>query len=297
MSKNRTRILLIGGHGQVGWELQRTLAPLGKVMTPLRDQLNLAQADSIRACLAEFQPELIVNAAAYTAVDKAEEEPGQAMAVNGIAPGILAEVARRQNAVLIHYSTDYIFAGEKTLPYCESDTPRPLNVYGQTKLAGEQAVTAAGGAYLILRTSWVYGRHRQNFLLTIQRLARERDVLKVVDDQFGAPTWSRLIAEGTAQIVAQARGEMADFIGHHAGVYHLSCQGKTSWWGFTRAILDQLEQTTESESLARLEAIPASGYPTPARRPAFSCLDNTRLRDTFGITLPDWKEALILALA
>lgn len=295
MSKDRKRILLIGANGQVGWELQRTLAPLGEVMTPLREQLNLAQADSIRACLAELQPELIVNAAAYTAVDKAEEEPEQAMAINGIAPGILAEIARQQNAALIHYSTDYIFDGEKTSPYCEADTPRPLNVYGQTKLAGEQAVAAVGGTYLILRTSWVYGRQRQNFLLTVQRLARERDVLKVVDDQFGGPTWSRLIAEGTAQIVAQTQGQVTDFIGRHAGVYHLSCQGKTSWCGFTQAILDQLAQTTEP--LARLEAIPTSGYPTPAQRPAFSCLDNTRLRNTFGIALPDWKEALALALS
>lgn len=295
MSRNRKRILLIGSNGQVGWELQRTLAPLGEVVTPLRDQLNLAQADSIRACLAELQPELIVNAAAYTAVDKAEEEPEQAMAINGIAPGILAEMARQQNAALIHYSTDYVFDGEQTFPYCESDTPCPVSVYGQTKLAGEQAVAAVGGAYLILRTSWVYGLRRQNFLLTMQRLAREREVLKVVDDQFGSPTWSRLIAEGTAQLIAQGQGQVTDFISRHTGVYHLSCQGKTSWCGFTRAILDQLAQTTEP--LARLEAIPTSGYPTPARRPAFSCLDNTRLRNTFGIALPDWKEALALALS
>lgn len=297
MRGSRRRVLLIGGNGQVGWELQRTLATLGEVITPTRDDLNLAQADSIRTYLTEVQPELIVNAAAYTAVDKAEEEPEQAMAINGIAPGILAEIAHQQSAALIHYSTDYVFDGNKASPYCELDTPCPLNVYGQTKLAGEQAIAAVGGAYLILRTSWVYGLHRQNFLLTMQRLAREREELSVVDDQFGSPTWSRLIAEGTAQLIAQARGQVTSFIGHHAGVYHLSSQGRTSWYGFTRAILEQLEQTTESKPLARLEAIPTSGYPTPAQRPAFSCLDNTLLRDTFGIALPNWEKALALALS
>jgi dTDP-4-dehydrorhamnose reductase len=251
--------------------------------------------DSIRACLAETQPALIVNAAAYTAVDKAETEPERAMVINGDAPGVLAEGARQQGAAFIHYSTDYVFDGENTFPYREMDTPQALNVYGQTKLAGEQAIAAVGGAYLILRTSWVYGLRGHNFLLTMQRLAREREILKIVDDQFGTPTWSRLIAEGTAQIIAQGRGQMEDYIGQHAGIYHLSCGGKASWYDFARAILDRLDPM--AAPVARLEPIPTSAYPTPAQRPAYSCLDNAHTRDTFGTELPDWKVALDLALS
>jgi dTDP-4-dehydrorhamnose reductase len=266
MSSARMRILLIGGNGQVGWELQRTLAPLGEVAAPPREDLDLAREDSIRTY----------------------------MAVNGVAPGILAEAARQQGAALIHYSTDYVFDGEKTVPYRETDAPQPVNTYGKTKLAGEQALEAVGGSYLILRTSWVYGLRGRNFLVTIRRLAWERDVLKVVDDQQGAPTWSRMIAEATAQIIAQARGQVPDFIGQYRGVYHLSCGGETSWYDFADAILRWLDSTTAPR--ARLEPIPTSDYPTPARRPAFSCLDNTQLQSTFGVKLPDWQGALKLAL-
>jgi dTDP-4-dehydrorhamnose reductase len=285
---------VVGANGQIGWELQRALVSLGEVIALRRDRLDLSQADSIRACLTEIQPALIINAAAYTAVDKAEEEPERAMIINGNAPGILAEEARQQGAVFIHYSTDYVFDGQNALPYRETDVPRPLNVYGQTKLMGEQAIVAVGGAYLILRTSWVYGLRGRNFLLTIQRLAQERQILRVVDDQFGTPNWSRLIAEGTAQIIAQAPDQMADYISQYTGIYHLSCGGQASWYGFAQAILDRLERTAP---VARLEAIPTSGYPTLAQRPAFSCLDSTHARDTFGVQLPDWKEALELALS
>lgn len=295
MNSARRRILLIGATGQVGWELQRTLAPLGEVFIPRRERLDLAQVDSIRPCLAETQPALIVNAAAYTAVDKAEEEPEQALVINGKAPGVLAETARQQGAAFIHYSTDYVFDGQGASPYRESDTPRPLNVYGQTKLAGEQAIAAVGGAYLILRTSWVYGLRGHNFLLTMQRLAQEREVLTVVDDQWGAPTWSRLIAEGTAQIVAQSWGQRQDYIPPQAGIYHLSCGEKTTWHGFAQAILARLAQG--AGSVAKLKAISAANYPTTARRPAFSCLDNTLVRDAFGIQLPSWRAALELALS
>lgn len=296
MNSARQRILLIGATGQVGWELQRTLAPLGEVIIPRRERLDLSRVDSIRPCLAEIQPALIVHAAAYTAVDKAEEEPERALAINGKAPGVLAETARQQGAAFIHYSTDYVFDGQSASPYRESDTPQPLNVYGQTKLAGEQAIAAAGGAYLILRTSWVYGLRGHNFLLTMQRLVREGAVLRVVDDQWGAPTWSRLIAEGTAQIIAQCcRGRMEDYIRQQAGIYHLSCGGKTTWHGFAQAILTRLERG--AGPVARLEAIPAADYPAPARRPAFSCLDNTLMRDTFGIQLPSWRTALELVLS
>lgn len=289
------RILLIGAGGQVGWELRRTLAPLGEIIAVRRDRLDLTQADTIRACLADLRPDLIINAAAYTAVDKAEEEPEQARVINGDAPGILAETARQQGAAFIHYSTDYVFGGESACPYHETDIPRPLNIYGQTKLAGEQAIAAVGGAYLILRSSWVYALRGRNFLLTMRRLAQEREVVKVVDDQWGTPTWSRLIAEGTAHIVAQSRGQIQDFISQRAGIYHLSCGGRTTWYGFARAVWGHLEHSMAS--MARLEAIPTSGYPTPAQRPLFSCLDNTQVRNTFGIQLPDWKEGLNLALS
>jgi len=292
---NRTqRILLIGADGQVGWELQRALSPLGEVIALGRDRLDLAQMDRIRPCLAEIHPTLIVNAAAYTAVDKAEEEPERARAINGEAPGVLAEAARQQGAAFIHYSTDYVFDGKSPSPYCETDTPRPLSVYGQTKLVGEQAIATVGGTYLILRTSWIYGVRGRNFLLTMQRLAQERETLRVVDDQWGAPTWSRLIAEGTAQIIAQARGQVMDYISQYAGLYHLSCGGEISWYGFAQAILNDLNST--ATPIARLEPISTLDYPTPAQRPAFSCLDNTRVRDTFGLQLPNWKAALELAL-
>jgi dTDP-4-dehydrorhamnose reductase len=295
MNSARKRILVIGANGQVGWELQRALISLGEVIALGRDHLDLAQVDSIRACLTKTQPDLIINAAAYTAVDKAEEEPEQAMIINGNAPGILAEEARQRGAAFIHYSTDYVFDGQSAFPYRETDTPRPLNVYGRTKLASERAIAAVGGSYLILRISWVYGLRGRNFLLTVQRLAKEREVLRIVDDQFGTPSWSRLIAEGTAQIIAQARGQVVDYIRQHAGLYHLSCRGETSWYGFAQAILNCSNQI--AAPVTRLEPISTSGYPTLAQRPAFSCLDNTHARNTFGIQLPDWKVALELALS
>ena len=203
MSIVRRKILLTGKNGQVGWELERSLQPLGQVIAFDRSGLDLASPDSIRAVIREVKPELIVNPAAYTAVDKAESEPDLAMAVNGVAPGIIAEEAKRLGAALIHYSTDYVFDGTKAEPYTEDDVPKPINVYGKTKLAGEQAVQAIGVPHLIFRTSWVYGMRGKNFLLTILRMAKEKDELRIVDDQFGAPTWSRMIAETTAQVLAQ----------------------------------------------------------------------------------------------
>ena len=222
------RILLTGKNGQVGWELQRTLAPLGEVVVLDRRQLDLSDPDQIRERVREISPDLIVNAAAYTAVDRAEAEPEPAMAVNGTAPGLLAEEAKRIGAAIIHYSTDYVFDGAKTTPYTEEDAPNPLNVYGRTKLAGEQAVQAAGVPHLILRTSWVYGMRGKNFLLTILRLAREREELKIVDDQIGAPTWSRTIAEATAQILTSGAWPVSGA----SGIYHLTASGSTSWYGF-----------------------------------------------------------------
>ena len=282
------RILLTGVNGQVGWELQRTLAPLGEVIAADRSALDLADTAGIRRSVAAIAPDLIVNPAAYTAVDKAESEPELAHAINAIAPGELAACG----IPLVHFSTDYVFDGRKAGAYTEDDTPNPLGIYGASKLAGEGAVARAGFPHLILRTSWVYGLRGRNFLLTIQRLARERESLSVVNDQFGAPTWSRLIAEATALVVARWL-ERTDQTAT-SGIYHLTCGGRTSWHGFTAAILAHLAGT--EAKLARLTAIPTSGYPTPAARPANSQLDCGKLAATFGVGLPDWENALALCM-
>jgi len=282
------RILLTGVNGQVGWELQRTLAPLGEVVAADRSRLDLSDTAGIRRSVAAIAPDLIVNPAAYTAVDKAESEPGLAHAINAAAPGELAACG----IPLVHFSTDYVFDGRKPGAYTEADAPNPLGVYGASKLAGEEAVARAGIPHLILRTSWVYGLRGRNFLLTMQKLARERDSLSVVDDQFGAPTWSRLIAEATA--LAVARWLDRPDLTATTGVYHLTCGGRTSWHGFTAAILAHL--AASDAKLARLVAIPSSGYPTPAARPANSQLDCRKLADTFGVRLPDWEQALALCL-
>jgi len=286
------RILLTGVNGQVGWELQRTLAPLGEVVAVDRSRLDLADTAGIRRAVDAIAPDLIVNPAAYTAVDQAESEPDLAYAINAAAPGELAQAAAARGIPLVHFSTDYVFDGKKPAAYTEADAPNPLGVYGATKLAGEQAVTRAGAPHLILRTSWVYGLRGRNFLLTMQRLLRERDALAVVDDQFGAPTWSRLIAEATALVVARWL-DRPDQIAT-SGIYHLSCAGRTSWHGFTAAIQAQLAEA--DAKLARLTAIPSTGYPTPAARPANSQLDGNKLATTFGVRLPDWDAALALCL-
>lgn len=282
------KILLTGVNGQVGWELQRTLAPLGEVIAADRSLLDLADTGCIRRTVAAIAPDLIVSPAAYTAVDKAESEPELARAINAAAAAELAACG----IPLVHFSTDYVFDGRKATAYTEADVPNPLGVYGATKLAGEQAVARAGIPHLILRTSWVYGLRGRNFLLTMQRLARERDSLAVVDDQFGAPTWSRLIAEATALVIARwlDRPDQTAV----SGIYHLTCGGRTSWHGFTAAILAHLG--TSEAKLARLSAIPTSGYPTPAARPANSALNCDRLAATFGVRLPDWENALALCL-
>ncbi|MCL0030162.1 dTDP-4-dehydrorhamnose reductase [Thermodesulfovibrionales bacterium] len=285
------RIMLTGKNGQVGWELQRTLTPLGEVVALDRQRLDLTDPDQIRERVREIKPNLIVNAAAYTAVDRAEEEPELAMVVNGTAPGILAEEAKHLNAAIIHYSTDYVFDGTKTTPYTEEDAPNPLNVYGKTKLVGEQAIQAAGVPHLILRTSWIYGLRGKNFLLTILRLAREREELKIVDDQIGAPTWSRTIAEATAQILKANTSSVMD----SSGIYHLTASGSTSWYSFAKAIL-KLDSDRAEQVCRQLKPILTAEYPTPARRPIRSVLSNAKLRAAFGIALPDWEQSLKLAL-
>jgi len=286
-----TKILLTGTTGQVGWELRRALMPLGEIIAPDRHALDLANPDSIRAMIRNVQPDVIVNPAAYTAVDKAESEPELAIAINSIAPEIMAEEALRLRAVMIHYSTDYVFDGQKTTPYTEQDPTNPLGVYGKTKLAGEQAIQAVGGAHLILRTSWVYSRMGKNFLLTMLRLARERQELKVVSDQIGAPTWSRSIAEITAAIMFADLDRWQDF----NGIYHLSASGKTNWYEFAKEILAN-DPDRSKQIIEQLIPITTAEYPTPAQRPAYSLLDCSKLIDRFQLHIPDWLEVLKLAI-
>lgn len=296
------KILLTGREGQVAWELRRSLACLGEVIAlDRRSQptFDLNDADSIQKAVETVRPGLIVNAAGYTAVDKAEQDPETALAVNGTAPGILAELALRVGAGLVHYSTDYVFPGDAQAPYREDAATGPQGVYGSSKLAGEQAIQATGVPHYILRTAWVYGNRGGNFLLTMLRLMRERELVRVVNDQIGAPTWSRLIAEATALLVARsldAEGKFAP--GELGGVYHLSSGGQASWFEFAQAIRESgLAAGLLPETCARVEGIPSSEYPTPAKRPAYSVLSNDKLVGNFGLKMPDWREALELCLA
>lgn len=284
------RILLLGATGQVGSALQRTLPELGEVAACDRSRVDLASADAIRSAVREFEPDIIVNAAAYTAVDRAESEPELAMAINGIAPGILAEEARKAKALLVHYSTDYVFDGAKSGAYAEDDVAHPVSVYGRTKLAGEKAVQAAGGAHLIFRTSWVYGNHGANFMKTMLRLAKERDHLRVVADQIGAPTSSDAIAQATARCLAHYLAP-ADSRETPGGLYHMTCAGHTSWHGFATAIFAEFLPESDRQRL-KVEAIATEAYPTPARRPRNSVLSNAKLLAGFGVGLPDWRSAL-----
>ncbi|HEY9876755.1 MAG TPA: dTDP-4-dehydrorhamnose reductase [Candidatus Obscuribacterales bacterium] len=295
------KILLLGKNGQVGWELQRTLSPLGDVISLGRNELDLANFTALRETVRSIEPQLIVNAAAYTAVDKAESEAELAMAINGTAPGILAEEAARCKAALIHYSTDYVFDGSKTTPYVEDDEPNPINVYGKTKLAGEVAIAQVEVPYLIFRTSWVYGSRGKNFLLTILRLAKEREELKIVNDQIGSPTWSRMIAEATAQAIAQCNSTSTRYrsrITEVAGIYHLTAAEQTSWYGFAKAILETNAQfSTDALPNPKLLPIPSVEYPTPAGRPTYSVLKNDKINKIFAIKIPDWQSQLRMALS
>jgi dTDP-4-dehydrorhamnose reductase len=279
------KILLTGKNGQVGWELAHALAPLGEVVAVDREGLDLAVPDRIVSVVRSVRPDVLINAAAYTAVDRAESEPDAAQAINAVAVAILAEEARRAQALLIHYSTDYVFDGTKDTPYVEEDRPNPLNAYGRSKLAGEQAIHDIGGAHLILRTSWVYSARGKNFLLTIRRLLREKDELRVVSDQIGAPTSARGLAEATAELL---RRHGADTLGDARGIYHATSSGSTSWHGFAREIA-RLERP---DSPARIVPIASSEYPTPARRPGNSRLSNEKLLRRFGVALPRWQVCL-----
>ena len=274
-------ILLTGANGQVGFELARTLAPHGTIVACDRSTLDLADPAAIVAVTRATRPQLIVNAAAYTAVDRAETEPARAQAINATAPGILAEEARRLGATLIHFSTDYVFDGAATTPYDELAPTRPLGVYGQTKLAGERAIVATGATSLVFRTSWVYGMRGGNFLLTMRRLAAEREELRVVADQFGVPNWCRTLAEAVATLVGRGLPALAE----HAGTYHLSATGSSSWYEFARAIIGDVPRP-------RVVAITTAEYPTPAKRPAYAVLATTKFEKTFGFALPPWRDSL-----
>ncbi|MDR6605632.1 dTDP-4-dehydrorhamnose reductase [Pseudomonas synxantha] len=285
------KVLINGRHGQVSHELQRRLGAVGELIVLGRDQLDLAQPDQIRRQVQNVRPDLIINAAAHTAVDLAESEPQKAFAINAVAPGILAEEALALNIPLIHYSTDYVFDGMKAGPYTEDDAPNPLGVYGKSKLAGEQAIRDVQGKHLILRTSWVYSTHGRNFLLTMQRLLQEKPELRVVADQIGAPTWAGTIANSTLALIERWQAnEVANW-----GTYHLTAQGETSWFGFAQAIGEALRQ--QGKPCADLLPIPSSDYPTPAARPLNSRLDCNRLQRDWGVSQPDWQTALRECLA
>lgn len=274
-------ILVTGARGQIGYELTRLLPEHGRVTALDREQLDLANADAIRSTIRSVRPRIVVNAAAYTAVDRAEQERELAYAVNAHAPGIIAEEVKRLDAILVHFSTDYVFDGHASRPYAEDAPTAPLSVYGASKLQGERVIAGSGCASLVLRTSWVYGLRGHNFLLTIRRLAAERDELTVVADQFGVPNSARALAAATARVVGCGEA----YVRGRAGLYHLSGTGAASWFDFARAIIGPVERP-------RLTAITTAQYPTAARRPAYAVLASAKFNNTFGFGLPDWRAML-----
>ncbi len=286
------KILLLGANGQVGWELQRSLAPVGNLHAAERSQADLEQPDRLRALVAQVQPDVIVNAAAHTAVDKAESEPDRAQAINTEAPGLLAQLAAQRGACLVHYSTDYVFDGSGTRPWTEDDPTGPLSVYGRTKLAGEHAIRASGVRHLIFRTSWVYASRGGNFARTMLRLGAERETLRVIDDQIGAPTGADLIADVTAHALRQALARGV------TGTFHLAPAGQTSWHGYAQFVFDAARRLKPDLPLKvqAVEAIPTTAYQTPAQRPLNSRLDTTRLGEVFGLHLPHWHTGVLRML-
>jgi dTDP-4-dehydrorhamnose reductase len=294
------KILLTGKHGQVGFELQRSLAPLGEIVPVDQHDCDLSDVAAIRRLVQQVRPDVIVNPAAHTAVDKAESEPKLAEAINAIAPGILGEEAKGIDALVVHYSTDYVFDGAKPGFYTEDDAPNPQSVYGKTKLAGEQALAASGARHLIFRTSWVFGAHGANFAKTMLRLAGERSGLKVVADQFGAPTSAALLADVTAQVLGQYQRRTRSGALHPAstdfpyGLYHLVAGGRTNWHEYAQAVVQAAQRANRSLKLGPddIQVITTAEYPLPAPRPANSCLDTAKIRNTFGLCLPGWKAGL-----
>lgn len=289
------RILLLGKFGQLGWELTRTLAPLGEVVALDYPDIDLIQNHTIQPLVQETRPQVIVNATAYTAVDRAESESERAYAVNGLAPGILAEAARACDAALLHYSTDYVFDGEKGSAYVETDAPNPLSVYGLSKLAGEQAVVEAGGAYLILRTSWVYSCRRDSFVTKVLEWSRRNQTMRIVTDQVSNPTWCRMLAEVSAQLLAMGGGDAFTWLQERRGVYHLAGSGITSRFEWAQAIL-KLDPRPQEQICLELQPALTAEFPAPAQRPLYSALNCDRFTRTFGLRLPGWETALQLAM-
>lgn len=284
------RFLILGAQGQLGVELQSAFRDAGHVIAHGRSTCDLSSPSSIRNAVTAARPDVILNAAAYTAVDRAESEPELAMQINGEAPGILAEEAKKNNALLIHYSTDYVFDGSKPEPWIEEDVVHPLNVYGATKLAGERSIQQIGGQFLIFRTSWVFSPYGNNFLRTMLRLGQEREELKIVNDQTGAPTSALALATGTRRIVDKPEEQTVTDV---AGIYHMTCVGQTTWFGFAQSIFAKAQA---GKPWASVKGIPASEYPAPAKRPANSVLSNKKLEAAFDIDLPSWEAALDAAL-
>ena len=285
------KILLLGNTGQVGWELNRTLLTLGKLVALDYPQIDMADPDSIRSLVQEIKPQIIVNATAYTDVDKAESEPELAMAINGTGPGILAQEAKKIDAALIHYSTDYVFDGTKGSPYTEEDQPNPINVYGETKLAGEEAICDVDGIHLIFRTSWVYSLRRPCFVTKVLEWAKTKKELRIVDDQVSSPTWARMLAEVTAQVITQGRADPLGYLVEKSGLYHLAGGGSCSHFEWAKVIV-------YLSSIESIQIKPAStvDFPTPAERPLVSILFDEKIRNSFNIILPKWKNLLKLAL-
>jgi dTDP-4-dehydrorhamnose reductase len=299
MNQSDLKIVIVGRNGQLAWEANQRFQGLGKIICVGRPEVDLLNIEDVRAEIRRIKPSVLVNAAAYTAVDQAESEPEPAMKINSESPAAMAEEAKRLGALFITYSTDYVFDGKRTSPYNESDPPAPLNVYGASKLSGERAVEASGGSYLIFRTSWVYGARGKNFLKTILKLASERPELKIVDDQVGAPTWSRDLADATRKIIEQlaaqsspARISMGEALGDRRGIYHMTAAGGVSWCGFAAAIVAEMKNRGISNNVASIVPISSREYPTPASRPHNSRLCNDKLKNTFGVTLPPWRASL-----
>lgn len=284
-------ILLLGKNGQLGWELQRTLAPLGPITALDFAELNLEDFDAVRRKIRELRPQVIINASAYTAVDKAENEPEKAFAINATIPGILAEETRALKAILIHFSTDYVFDGRLGRSYHEGDAPNPLSVYGKSKLAGEQAIQAVEGASLIFRTSWVYSLTRASFVTKVLEWSRQQETLKVVSDQIANPTWARMLAEITAQVLAQGEARLRE----RAGLYHLAGSGFASRLEWARLVLE-LDPNRQAQTVKELHPALTSDFPTPAQRPLFSALNCERFAATFGLYLQPWQDSLRLAM-
>lgn len=298
----RERILLTGATGQVGGELLKLLAPLGEVVAPTRAEMDLSNSDSVRQIIRNVRPRWIVNPGAYTAVDKAESEPELAYAINAETVAAIGEEAHAIGAGVIHFSTDYVFDGTGTAPYKETDPTGPMGVYGASKLAGEKALTESGAGHLIFRTSWVYGSTGKNFLLTILKLARERELLSIVGDQHGAPTWSRDLANLTASVIGQCEAKakdrrLTDVLAEVSGIYHAAGAGETTWYGFAAEAVRLQAAAEPGTNFARLEPIPTSGYPTPAKRPANSRMDCGKLTRQFGWSMMDWQKSLRKVLA